>query len=660
MMAANRGDQPYQRLREDLRTLGELLPELVGEAGAEGSAPAWRERLRRNVLPALDFDLPVLLVAICGGGSTGKSTLLNALAGRRLAKVGFRAGLTSRVLLVGHPEVLSGGDVAASLLHRLPERPVAWEGPEDTVVPGPPLYAPGPSLPRSLLLIDTPDFDTGEDGRLVNRERAEPVLRTADVIVYVFTNAVYSNLSNTQFMADVVGGIGGRHIILIYRVSREATDREVMEHCLTVGRRLYGLPGADGAFPDRVVGVYRMHESDAVARGEAEPRLIPVGEVTGGRELEELLQSLDVAAIKRHVFSADLAAIAQGARADLSEARRRAEVAALYRRALQHVMAEHAVGALTAFPANEAVSLATRLFLATSPTYVKVLRGTGRVVSAPLRAAQALARRFAEWAGPSEEPAASEDLRESLGRSLSVSANALRNRLMDDTLIVRLTPKDDLYALARAATRRSGEGAGPLVEPLSDGAVNLHFRVPAPVQAAETEMLQQDWSAISARLRDAVPDLVGLPEGITEELREQVRGFRRSMPWTQRVREALFASLSALPSLLGVTYTLLTANPVAGGGIWIQLEGIFGVNDLWALLSIPATVGLSDQERKQLEEMITPVFQVWLQRRAEAIVRIYADTICRPALAALEGVPEPGDPRFARVEAALARLEEGA
>lgn len=651
-------ESTFTALRDDLRTLRDTLPALSADA-ANSHTPAWRERLERHVLPAIDFDLPVLLVAVCGGGSTGKSTLVNTLAGAELARIGFRAGLTQRVLLAGHPDVLSGPQVAEALLHRLPERPVPWRTPDDTSEPGPPLYAQTDRLPRNLLLIDTPDFDTGSLGRLINRERAEPVLRTAEVLIYLFTNVVYNNLSNTRFMAEVVGGIGGRPTILVYRISRVADDAEVEEHCRTVARHLYGDDDAGpGGYPRQVIGVYRMHESDAVARGDALPRLVPISAVTANREVTELLAGLDVAAVKRHVFSADLARIAAEAGADLAASRRAAEGAALYRRALDHVMAEQALEALRAFPAGEAIGLATRLFLETSPGYVKVMRGTGRVVSAPLRGALALGRRLMGQERRDGGPASAEVLRERLGRDLLLSANGLRNRLMDDALIVRVTQGDELLNAARHTLRQGAGGhtAGPRIESLGGGTYNLHFAAPDAVRGQEEAMLAQDWESTTRVLREAVGELVGLPMGVEQELRAQIADFRQGMSWRQRTREALFASLSALPPILGVSYMLLTANPVAGGGLWIQLESLLGLNDLWALVSIPASAGLSEQDRRQLEAMMAPVFKVWLERRAATIVDLYGDTVCRPIRQALEAVPWPDDPRYARVEDALAAL----
>jgi hypothetical protein len=134
--------------------------------------------------------------------------------------------------------------------------------------------------------------------------------------------------------------------------------------------------------------------------------------------------------------------------------------------------------------------------------------------------------------------------------------------------------------------------------------------------------------------------------------------FRDQMSWHQHVREAFFASLSALPPILGVTYTLLTADPVSGGGMWIQLQSLFGINDLWALVSIPASAGLSEQERKQLEKLIAPVFRLWLDRRLAAIVDVYRRTVCRPVVDALQALPQQDDPRFGAVVNVLSALEE--
>jgi hypothetical protein len=647
----------FYALRDDLRALRDVLPALRAEI--TGAPPAgddlpWRTRLVRNVLPALDLPLPVLLVAICGGGSTGKSTLFNVLAGRDLSRVGFRAGLTLRVLLAGHPDVLSGPEVAASLLHRLEQAPEPWSAADDAVTPGPPLFAAAASVPRNLLLIDTPDFDTGVAGRLLNRERAEPVLRTAEVIVYVFTNAVYNNLSNTRFVADVVGAIGGRPMVLVYRVSRAADDAEVLEHCGVVARHLYRTVQGR-ALPSEILGIYRMHESDAVALGEAQPSILPVGDVTGGRSIQELLATLDVARIKRRVLAADLAQIRQEAAAEVRALRGATRRATLYRRGLEQVTAQEALGALRTFPMNEAVALTTRLFLASSPPHVKVLRATGRIAAAPQRGAQAIGRALGRLMGEVPEETATPDPTAELERDLLNAANALRNRLLDDHLIVRVTDGDPLLREARVVAAEEHDAAQ--VEALGGGVFNVHLRAPDAVRAQEGELLAQDWAAVTHDLRTVAHGLVGLPADIEEDLAAIVERFRAGMGWRERLREGFFASLTALPPLLGVTYMLLTANPVVGTGLWIELQGLFGVNDLWALVSIPASAGLGEQERKQLQQMVAPAFRLWFERRLTTVVSVLQSAVCRPALEALDGISAPDDARFDRVARALAALE---
>jgi len=646
----------HAALADHLHTLQRVLPALLQATLHETPSGIWLQARERSVLPSLDLSVPVLLVAICGGGSTGKSTLVNALARRRLSQVAFRAGLTARVLLAGHPEVLAGQDVAERLLHRLPERPVPWSHAEETTQPGPPLYATSRELPRNLLLIDTPDFDTGKDGQLLNRQRAEPVLRTAEVLAYVFTNTVYNNLSNTRFMADIVGGIGGRPTVLVYRVSRVASDAEVLDHCRVVARRLYEGQEREG-FPKEVIGVYRIHESDIVAEGQAAPELIPVGQMTAGRPLETLLRDLDVESIKRHVFASDLRTIRMGASHDLARAEETALQASLYRDGLRHVMVEASLRALQAFPANEAIALTAQLFVETSPPLVRALRQTGLIVGAPFRALRAATRTVASWLGPEDQPPAeTADLQTLVRQDLLEAATSLRNRLFEDPLILRVSEADPLAKRARAIDGRA-DGLAPLtIKPAGKDLCDLHLSVPPGAQESLREVLEGDWEEMAAALEQAAPEIVSLPSGIRRDLQEAVSRFRQDMGFWQRLRETLFASLTALPPILGVTYALLTADPVSATGLQIRLQSILGLNDLWALVSIPASAGLSEQDRRQLEAMLEPVFRLWLQRRAEQVVSLFEQTVCRPTLEALERVPRPQDPRFEQVTDALLGL----
>ena len=121
--------------------------------------------------------------------------------------------------------------------------------------------------------------------------------------------------------------------------------------------------------------------------------------------------------------------------------------AALYRQALDHLVTQHALEALKTFPANEALALATRLFVESSPPLVRALRQTGRVVGAPLRGAQNAARKVGTWLGLTDSPAPPPDTRAALRDDLLVSAGDLRNRLIEDRSCRPI--RDDLVLAAR-------------------------------------------------------------------------------------------------------------------------------------------------------------------------------------------------------------------
>ena len=58
----------------------------------------WKNVLDWKLIPRLSPDFP-LTVAICGGGSSGKSTLFNSIAGDWLSPSGGSAGINRRILV---------------------------------------------------------------------------------------------------------------------------------------------------------------------------------------------------------------------------------------------------------------------------------------------------------------------------------------------------------------------------------------------------------------------------------------------------------------------------------------------------------------------------------------------------------------------------------
>jgi len=55
--------------------------------------------------------------------------------------------------------------------------------------------------------------------------------------------------------------------------------------------------------------------------------------------------------------------------------------------------------------------------------------------------------------------------------------------------------------------------------------------------------------------------------------------------------------------------------------------------------------------------MVAPAFRLWFERRLSAVVAVLQEAVCRSVLDALARAPAPTDPRFERLERALAALE---
>jgi hypothetical protein len=171
------------------------------------------ERIRRDLLPRLAAEAPLLIAAIAGPNNVGKSTLFNALAGRRISPAHPEGGLTKQCLAAAHPDTASGAGLLA-----LERRYEVVGVPAGDV---PPVDAPGPvgrlylvtdaQLPPGLVLLDTPDMDSILAS---NRERTEALLVTADVLVLVVSRHTYQNAALVDFVRQAVQH--GRPWLVLY------------------------------------------------------------------------------------------------------------------------------------------------------------------------------------------------------------------------------------------------------------------------------------------------------------------------------------------------------------------------------------------------------------------------------------------------------------
>ncbi|QRK10169.1 50S ribosome-binding GTPase [Archangium violaceum] len=211
-------------LRTALESARDTLPspESFPEAADADTARRLLERLRRDLLPRLGgADAPLLLVAIAGPNNVGKSTLFNALVGTSLSPARPEGGLTKQCLAAAHPDTWTGS-LKDFLTSRYDIVPVASgeAAPVDQAGPAGRLYLVlAEAVPRGLVVMDTPDFDSVYRD---NRERAEALLVTVDVLVFVVSRQTYQNAALVDFLRAAVGH--GRPYLLVYN---EATREEV-------------------------------------------------------------------------------------------------------------------------------------------------------------------------------------------------------------------------------------------------------------------------------------------------------------------------------------------------------------------------------------------------------------------------------------------------
>ncbi|MEJ2101062.1 MAG: 50S ribosome-binding GTPase [Desulfobacterales bacterium] len=174
-------------LKEGIPGLSELL-----KSGRAADIASWVNVVEAKLIPRFSSDFPII-AAICGGGSSGKSSLFNALSGERLAPTGGRAGMNRRVLFSIPATWVAQHRLVSDLAEPFKSDLQPLKNTVELTTPGNPLYVINRSGPPDLVLLDTPDFDTGARGAYINREVTQMALEASDIFIYIFTNSNYNN-----------------------------------------------------------------------------------------------------------------------------------------------------------------------------------------------------------------------------------------------------------------------------------------------------------------------------------------------------------------------------------------------------------------------------------------------------------------------------------
>ncbi len=609
-------------LKEGIPRLAELLK--FGDGSDIGS---WINVVEAKLIPRFSTDFPII-AAICGGGSSGKSSLFNALSAERLAPTGGRAGMNRRVLFSIPARLVEQNRVVSDLAEPFKSDLQPLKDSAALTTPGNPLYVINRWGPQDLVLLDTPDFDTGARGAYINREVTRMALEASDIFVYIFTNSNYNNRDNTDFMSKMLTSIGTRKCFLIYRVYPSFTDQEVLEHAMTVANGIYG-----DDIEKNLLGVYRADEDNRVAAEEhfMELRAVP----REGPEFISALASIDGPELHLELHGSILRDVLKKAENLLGDAQLSLDGLRLYFDTFQTAQGQYVHEALKHFPMERVMKRFAKIWAKTDPAHIKFMRKTGNVIEFPLKvvfgaAGWAKNRLVSAKSAPSDpgdfQKKMEEDLitavtglhAQTIGPQVSVAGS------LNDPVVERM-----LQTIDRIRAQQGGSQArNPRAEATDQDRVLRFFVDTHPAVFPEQERLRdEDFRSTLQSILSHREELIDIPRDMLADLKKLADHFRSKMGIWDKISQTFWASLNVLPATAAVTYVLSTGDPVGAAGIKVKLTGLFGAKDLYALVAIPVTTRLKKADQQQLKTMLEPIARAWFDHKLKKVQRLFEKTI---------------------------------
>jgi hypothetical protein len=640
-----------RNLNVALRRLRSNIPRVTDtlKLDLSGDVAKWANIVDSKLLTRLSPDFP-LMVTICGGGSSGKSTLFNSLLGEQLSPVGGNAGMNRRILVSGHTELFSQTDILTALFEPFGCLPDPLQDKQDLTLPGNPFYVLNDAVPRDLVLMDTPDFDTGAKGTYINRDVAQQALESSDILIYVFTNSNYNNRENTDFISEMLTGIGMRKCFLVYRVYPSFEEVEIQEHAMTVAHNLYGSE-AD----QYVLGIYRTDEDNAVAAGQRLMTLKPV------RDENPLfinaLKAIDSHKLRLELMSSILNDALVKAQEVLGHAKISHDELHLYLDALQTAQSYCVHEALQHFPMDRVIKRFAEIWISTDPPYVKAMRKTGSLIELPFKVLLGTARGIRGKLSGTEKKEPPVDFIDKVEEDLLNAVNNMHYKAVSPEISVSTTLKDPvarrmLEAVEQIKAIKSLKDIqNPYVEVAEEKGALIFSVAAHPAVFQEQEKLRnRDWKSALKSILSRRDVIVELSDGIEQELRDLADSRRSRMGMWTKIRQTFSAFLNVVPATAAVTYILSTGDPVGAVGIKVKLTGLFGLHDLYALVAIPATTGFKKADQKHLDELLGPILQAWLNNKLKAVQDLFEQEISGGIIQVAKDVMDESDSLIKQIE----------
>jgi hypothetical protein len=609
-------------LKDGIPRLAQLL-----QCGQASEMASWCHIVEAKLIPRFSSDFPIV-AAICGGGSSGKSTLFNSLAGEQLAPAGGRAGMNRRVLFSVPESLVKKNRLASDLAEPFKADLQPLKDSAELTRPGNPLYVINRSGPQDLVLLDTPDFDTGARGAYTNREVTRMALEASDIFIYIFTNSNYNNRANTDFMSQMLTGIGTRKCFLIYRVYPNFSDQEVREHAMTVADGIYGADGEK-----YILGIYRTDEDNRVAAGEQFMQLRPVTD--NAAEFHAALAAIDAPHLRFELHGSILADAFKKAARFQAEARCSLDALQLYLDAFQTVQSQYVHEALKHFPMDRVMKRFAKIWAKTDPAHIKFMRKTGNVIEFPLK----MLFGAAVWAkarvapGP-DRPKNAADFNKKLEEDLVTAVTSLHAQAIGPQISVNGSLNDPVVERMAACVerirmaRRIDDTQNPRAEPTDkDRILRFYVDTHPAVLPEQARLRDLDFKSMLQAILSEKEELLDIPADMLKDLKKLANQFRSQMGLWSKISQTFWASLNVLPATAAVTYVLSTGDPVGAAGIKVKLTGLFGAKDLYALVAIPVTTQLKKADQQQLQTMLGPIAQAWFDHKLKKVQQLFEDTI---------------------------------
>jgi hypothetical protein len=212
-----------------------------------------------------------------------------------------------------------------------------------------------------------------------------------------------------------------------------------------------------------------------------------------------------------------------------------------------------------------------------------------------------------------------------------------------------------------AATTLHHTLLSPHLSPAAAANPEPPFTVSAhPVVLPEQEKLRRvDFGSILQAILARKESISRIDRDMEVELREVADHFRRRMGVWSKISQTFWAALNVLPATVAVTYVLSTGDPVGAATIKVKLAGLFGLQDLYALVAIPVTRGMKQADQKQLKAMLGPLAQTWLRHKFAEVQALFEEELSGEILRSAENTAVAAGCLVAQIEESLNHTTTG-